>query len=116
MSELDDIDFRHMRDEEYLSDSAMAHGCDTKDQLHSDRGWLLQYIRTLTTEGEIKTRALEVACRELNNWAGYVADHDGSKMVLEDIGRTLDQCRNARHGTLSSDPWPELTAQVGQHD
>ena len=65
-------------------------------------------------EGSIKTRALEVACRELNNCAGFVEDYAKTtlnKQVLEDIGRTLDQCRNARHGQLSTDPWPEIISE-----
>ncbi|KKL73943.1 hypothetical protein LCGC14_2069840 [marine sediment metagenome] len=67
---------------------------------------LRKEVETLSAEGAIKNRALNVAIRELNNWASYIADlpQGAGRGVIQDIGRTLDQCRNARHGSLSTDP------------
>ena len=93
-----------------LSTDELIRWLDKKYSRHGEieDGLAAERLKLLSSEGGIKTRALEVACRELNNWAGYMADRGDSPYLLDAIGRTLDQCRNARHGTLSSDPWPEV--------
>lgn len=67
-----------------------------------------QNCLSVLSEGAVKDRALDAACISLNDWATREAclgpDPDD---LVKHIGRTLDQCRNARHGKLSTNPWPD---------
>jgi len=73
---------------------------------------------TLTAEGAIKDRALNAAVHELNELARWVAfdliDNDKNEDILELIGRLKDQCQNATHGELSTDPLPVSGRQEPQ--
>ena len=98
----------------------ICNGADEIDRLVAMLETQDKQMTAQSCEGGIKDRALNVAIRELNNWAGFVADYlidnKKNKDILEDIGRTLDQCRNARHGKLSTDPWPEIVSEGLDHD
>ena len=77
-------------------------------EAHKEIGAIHRGLELQSNECGIKDRALKVACTVLNEWATMVAfEGDGDKNLLEHIGRAKDQCLNAQHGKLSSDPFPK---------
>lgn len=82
-------------------------GWDAEDWPHTELGDAADTMERLLADSLIKDRALRVACTALNEYAAMVADDTGDTMIMEHMGRVRDQCLNAQHGKLSSDPFPE---------